>query len=107
MGISATPRSIAEEFGLTLDTSTPTLSKNSKTKILPMDKIEKSIKNANFKHESQDIENTINKLINECDTFQEVYEKTLELYPSVDFEAIEASLQKVIANAHMEGQDDL
>lgn len=107
MGISGVPETIAEEFGLTLDTSTPTLSKNSKTKILPMDKIEKSIKNANFKHESQDIENTINKLINECATFQEIYEKILELYPSVDFEAIEASLQKVIANAHMEGHDEL
>ena len=42
-------------------------------------------------------------IVKNADSFEEVYENMLQAFPGADIDAIEDTLEKIIANAHIKG----
>ena len=79
------------------------LEKNAKEKRLFLDEIDKAAFSANTKDEEAQIEKAILDIVKNADSFEEVYENMLQAFPGADIDAIEDTLEKIIANAHIKG----
>lgn len=68
-----------------------------------LDEIDKAAFGANTKDEEVQIEKAIMDIVKNADSFEEVYENMLQAFPSAGIDAIEDTLEKIIANAHIKG----
>lgn len=105
LGYQMDPKDMAKEFDLPepANNSNFKLFKNSKEKALFLDNIDKSLFNANTRDEEAAIEQVIKDILKKADSFEDVYENLLNKYPNADLEAIENTLERVIANAEIKG----
>ena len=63
------------------------------------DDIDKSIFKKSFKGELKDIENFLNSILKECDTYEEAYKRICENSGEFEFEALEEALANAFTNA--------
>ena len=108
MGYQMSPSDMAKEFDLPspVNNSNFKLVKNSKDekdKKMFLDEIDRSLFNANTKEEEAAIEQAVKNILNNADSFEEVYENMINAYPNIDLEALENTLEKIITNAHIKG----
>ena len=63
------------------------------------DDIDKSISKKSFKGELKDIENFLNSILKDCDTYEEAYKRICENSGEFEFEALEEALATAFTNA--------
>lgn len=68
------------------------------------DDIDKSISKKSFKGELKDIENFLNSILKDCDTYEEAYKRICENSGEFEFEALEEALANAFTNAVIKGK---
>ncbi len=76
---------------------------NSKSKILPTDKIEAEINNLDTKKIDNNIKKIVDSLILKANSYEEVYQNILKNYPDIDIKDMEEVLSSYIANSNLQG----
>jgi len=110
LGYSTTPEELAKEFDLPPPTKQKTISKNSKTKELEIDKFDSYQNSNSFKKDlkaiEKEIETRLDTLINSCNSYEEAFDKLMSSYPDFDIELLETVMFRAVANSDIFGKID-
>ncbi len=100
MGYEVDEEQMSNELNVKLKHNPTQLQKNSKT--IYMDSFERSIHQKNF-NESKDIEEMITNLLNSSESYDEAYDKAIDLFGEENIQKIEIALSNSITNSSLKG----
>ncbi|MFW5613129.1 MAG: phage portal protein family protein [Campylobacter hyointestinalis] len=108
MGYAMNVEDLAREFDLPAikvanGKSQANLTKNTKSKAIYLDEFDRASDQKNTRKEECQISDIVGELLNECESFEEVEDKFLSLYPHLDLSEFENELGKAIENATLKG----
>ena len=101
---------LAKEFDLPVPIKKEELKENKRVSInskIPRDNIDLILEDDTFLEDLQQSENeiltTIQKLLNECKSFEEVYEKISLNYKNIEFKKLEEIMFKAVVQSQLRG----
>lgn len=72
----------------------------------PIDKIDADVINADLSGIENEIKNSLNAILKECQSYEEAFEKLSEMYKNIHMEELEKVMFKVLENAEIIGASD-